>query len=56
MAIMPIHGKTKYALVDLDLFLHYQGDQVSGSGPSGPLVQLFDGVPWPLANYIIKRA
>ena len=34
--------KTKFvplrAVVDLDLFKHYYGDQVSASGPSGPLV------------------
>ena len=38
MSATPIYGKTKFvpleAVVDLDLF----GDQVSASGPSGPLV------------------
>ena len=42
MGATPIYGKTKYvsllAVVNLDLFYNYKGDQVSASGPSGPLV------------------
>ena len=45
MSATPIYGKTKFvplkAVVDLDLFLHYKGDQVSASGPSGPLVFVY---------------
>ena len=37
MTATPIYGKTNYvslkAVVDLDLFYNYLGDQVSASGP-----------------------
>ena len=40
----PLYGKTKYvslyAVVGLDLFKHYLGDQVSASEASGPLVKI----------------
>ena len=48
MAATPIYGKTKYvslyAVVDLDLFYNYKGDQVSASGPSGSLVYTCAGL------------